>query len=99
MVPWKGIFSSIYAGGFTGDKKGLVITTHIPSILDRKAQREKKRGRPMKFEDQREKAILLLLWGKEGWKRYRGLEHSGFSMESLFEFLRGKRGAQEKGDV
>jgi len=53
----------------------------------------------MKFEDQREKAILLLLWGKEGWKRYRGLEHSGFSMESLFEFLRGKRGAQEKGDV
>lgn len=97
--PRKGYFHRFYAGGFTAGNKGLVIKTHIPSIRDRKAQREKKRDRPMKFTDRREKAILLLLWGKKGCKRYRGSRRSGFLMESLFEFLRAKREDKERGDV
>jgi hypothetical protein len=84
---------------YEGTEKGLFMKSNIPPILDRKAQHEKKRGRPMKYEDQREKAILLLLWGKKGWKRYSDLRHSGFSMESLFKFLRAKSEAQETDDV
>lgn len=53
----------------------------------------------MKHRGQQEKAILLLLWGKKGWKRYRGLRDSGFSMETLLEFLRAKGGAEKRGDI
>lgn len=75
------------------------MKTPMPSILDRKAQHKKKRGRVMKDEDQRERAILLLLWGRKGWKRHRDLGHAGFSMECLFEFLRAKREAEKGRDV
>ena len=53
----------------------------------------------MKYKDQREKAIVLLLWGKKGWKPDKGLRHTGFSIETLLEFLRAKKGAEKKGDL
>jgi hypothetical protein len=70
------------------------------SILDREAgPRGKQHGRPKEYEDHHEKAILLLLWGKRGCKRYRSLGHSGFSMENLFRFLRTKKEAEKTDDV
>jgi hypothetical protein len=52
----------------------------------------------MEHKDQQEKAILLLLWGKKGWKPDKGLRHIGFSMENLLKFLRAKRGLK-RGDI
>lgn len=53
----------------------------------------------MMHRGQQEKAILLLLWGKKGWKRSRDSRDSGFSMENLLEFLRAKREAEKRGDI
>lgn len=94
------MFPSMYAGGFTRwYEKGLFVKIQMPSVLHRKAQHKKKRGRPIRYEDQRERAILLLLWGKKGFKRYKGLGHPGFSMEGLFEFLRAKSEGEKRRDV
>jgi hypothetical protein len=44
-------------------------------------------------KDQDERALLLLLWGRKGWKGYSDLTHRGFSIEKLLKFLRDKKKA------
>jgi hypothetical protein len=84
---------------YTGDS-GIGVKKDPSSTLDREAgPRGKEDGRPKEYQDHHEKAILLLLWGKRGWKWYRSLGRPGFSMENLFRFLRTKKDAKKTDDV
>lgn len=46
--------------------------------------------------DQQEKAIIFLLWGRKGCKEYKDLTHAAFSIEKLVEFLRTKKGTENQ---
>lgn len=92
---WKERALSSYAGN-----SGIGVKKAPSSILDREPGPEgKEYARPRKYQDHHEKAILLLLWGKRDWNRYRSLGRSGFSMENLFRFLRTKKEAEKTDDV
>jgi len=50
----------------------------------------------MRDNDQQEKAIIFLLWGRKGCKEYKDLTHAAFSIEKLVEFLRTKKGTENQ---